>query len=349
MSDFHGKILIIDDEDIIRNILGEMLRGLGYETVDFGDPVKAVEYYDSNAERIGLVFLDMTMPNLSGRETFFLLKKSNRNVRVVILSGYSINDDIQQMLNEGCLTYIKKPVKIKELEKIIGSLNKNDFQPVEYTDINNIVSELEIEDEEIESAVSNMGGVQLYIKMAEKYVDNYCDAGEKMKGMFLNHEFDKLFIFSHSLKSLVSSLGIISLAKKAEEIERLSQENDKDDMAGIIDDFDQMNEAVCSKFKMHLVDAEKDNMPYEVEFEKADNKTILEKLIELHGFAKKHRPVQIRNILKTTMKNAGDDKFSYEEREIVLKKLNNYVFQELAIYLEKLINKIREGEKNEKI
>ncbi len=349
MSDFHEKILIIDDEDIIRNILVEMLRSLGYETVDFGDPVKAVEYYDSNTESTGLVLLDMTMPNLSGRETFFLLKRSNRNVRVVILSGYSINDDIQQMLNEGCLAYIKKPVKIKELEKVIGSLNKNDFKAVEYTDINNIASDLGIEDEEIESAVSNMGGVQLYIKMAGKYVDNYCDAGEKMKGMILNHEFDKLFIFSHSLKSLVSSLGVVSLAEKAEEIERLSREKDKDNIAEIVHDFGQMNEAVCSKFKIFLVDAEKDNMPYEVEFEKTDNKTILEKLIQLHGFAKKHRPVQIRNILKTTMKNVGDEKFSYEEREIILKKLNNYDFQELALYLEKLINKIREGEKNEKI
>jgi CheY-like chemotaxis protein len=349
MSDFHGKILIIDDEDIIRNILGEMLRGLGYETVDFGDPVKAVEYYDSNTEKIGLVLLDMTMPNLSGRETFFLLKRSNRNVRVVILSGYSINDDIQQILNEGCLAYIKKPVKIKELEKVIGSLNKNDFQPVEYTDINNIVSELGIEDEEIESAVSNMGGVQLYIKMAGKYVDNYCDAGEKMKVMVLNHEFDKLFIFSHSLKSLVSSMGIVSLAKKAEEIERLSRENDKDNIADIIDDFGQMNEVICSKFKTHLGDAEKDNMPYEVEFEKADNKTILEKLNDLHGFAKKHRPVQIGNMLRTSLKNVSNEKFSYEEKEIILKKLNNYDFQELALYLEKLINKIMEGEKNEKI
>lgn len=349
MSELQGKILIIDDEDVIRNLLGEMLRSLGYETVDFGDPVKAVEYYDSNTENIGLVFLDMTMPALSGRETFFLLKKSNRNVRVIILSGYSINDDIQQMLNDGCLAYIKKPVKIKELEDIIASIVQKDVAAVEYIQTGSIISDIGIEDEDVESAVSNMGSVQLYIKMAGKYVDNYGNAGERMKEMFVKNEFDKLFIFSHSLKSLVSSLGIVSLAKRAQEIEESSININKEDVDVNIDLFDQINKRICAKFRNYLAGINENNDVCETGSESSDSKTMLEKLNELYESAKKHRPVQIRNILKTSLKKVSDERFSYEEREIVLKKLNNYDFQELALYLEKLINKIKEGEKNEKI
>jgi len=65
------------------------------------------------------IVLDMIMPEMGGRETFLKLKEINKDVKVAIISGYSENDEVLEMLEKGAVGFLHKPFKIKELINII--------------------------------------------------------------------------------------------------------------------------------------------------------------------------------------------------------------------------------------
>ncbi|MBW2596531.1 MAG: response regulator, partial [Deltaproteobacteria bacterium] len=66
-------------------------------------------------EKIDIVLLDMITPNMSGSEVYDRLKKINPNVKVLLSSGYSIDGEATDILEQGCNGFIQKPFSINEL------------------------------------------------------------------------------------------------------------------------------------------------------------------------------------------------------------------------------------------
>jgi len=108
-------ILLVDDEEMILKVGGELLEHLGYRVLiaDGGD--SAIDAYRAEGNQIDLVVLDMVMPGLGGGETFDTLLEMDNDVRVILSSGYSMNDQAQGILNRGCRGFIKKPFNAREL------------------------------------------------------------------------------------------------------------------------------------------------------------------------------------------------------------------------------------------
>lgn len=113
------KILVVDDEDIIRELMGEILTLLGYEPLLCGSPVDAIELFKNRHGEISLVFIDMIMPEISGRQLFEEFLKIDPSIKVVILSGYSMGYETNKLIEEGVSAFVQKPVSIKELAKVI--------------------------------------------------------------------------------------------------------------------------------------------------------------------------------------------------------------------------------------
>jgi len=61
------------------------------------------------------------MPELSGLETFYMLKEINEDIKIIVNSGYDENEDILEMLNNGAIGFLHKPFRIKELISILNS------------------------------------------------------------------------------------------------------------------------------------------------------------------------------------------------------------------------------------
>ncbi len=114
------RILIVDDEDILREILGELLMEDGHTVTSVSNGFDAVEMYKKNWEEIDLVILDMVMPGLNGRDTFAEMKKINAGVKVILSSGFSMTDETDKMLREGIAGFIHKPFQKNELLRIIS-------------------------------------------------------------------------------------------------------------------------------------------------------------------------------------------------------------------------------------
>lgn len=118
-----GMILLIDDEDIVREVGSEMLKSLGYSTRVAANGEEGAELYQMHKDDISLIILDMIMPTMSGKQTYQKLKEINGEVKVMLASGYSQDGDIENLLSKGCNGFIQKPFSLEklshELKKIL--------------------------------------------------------------------------------------------------------------------------------------------------------------------------------------------------------------------------------------
>ena len=119
----NATILLVDDEITMRRIATEMLLDVGYKVHTCENGIEAIGYFESEWKDIDAVILDMIMPNISGRDTFKALKKIDPNVKVLISSGYTINGEAQEVLDDGAIDFVGKPFRQHELlEKIAAIL-----------------------------------------------------------------------------------------------------------------------------------------------------------------------------------------------------------------------------------
>jgi len=100
-------ILVVDDEISVANVTKDMLQSLGYRVFVVRSGQEAVATYAENKDKINLIILDMIMPGMSGRQTFKSLLDINRNVKVILASGYSIEDKAQYLMESGCRGFFK--------------------------------------------------------------------------------------------------------------------------------------------------------------------------------------------------------------------------------------------------
>lgn len=112
-----GTILLVDDEETIRAIGSDMLRELGFDVVCAEDGEKALEIFRHKRDEISLVLLDLTMPHMSGDETFRELRRIDAQVRVVMSSGFSEQEVTQKFLGKGLSDFIQKPYTLQSLKE----------------------------------------------------------------------------------------------------------------------------------------------------------------------------------------------------------------------------------------
>lgn len=115
-------VLVVDDEDGIIRVSKALLETMGYRVLTTNNGRDAVEIYRRETATIDLVILDMIMPELGGGETFDLLKEINPQIRVILSSGYSLNDAAGQIMQRGCKGFIQKPFTMQSLSKKIREI-----------------------------------------------------------------------------------------------------------------------------------------------------------------------------------------------------------------------------------
>lgn len=112
-----GTVLLVDDEKMILSVTLPMLDGLGYKVLTAAGGEEAIDIYQEKKDGIDLVILDIVMPDISGGDTFDLLKEINPAVNVLLSSGYSIDEQAADILKRGAAGFIQKPFDIERLSK----------------------------------------------------------------------------------------------------------------------------------------------------------------------------------------------------------------------------------------
>lgn len=121
-----GRILIMDDETMIRNLLSEMLRYSGFEVVASKDGAEAIELYKKAIEAeqtFDAVVMDLTVPGgMGGREAMEIIKKIDSNAKVIVSSGYSNDPIMGNYKKYGFSGVIEKPYKVDQLISVLQTI-----------------------------------------------------------------------------------------------------------------------------------------------------------------------------------------------------------------------------------
>lgn len=117
-----ATILVIDDEADVAAMAKEILETEHYSVLAELNPVSGVEVYKQHRSRINAVLLDLTMPEMSGREVVDALQAIDPGVKIIITSGYTEKDVVQKLGVVKVSGFIQKPYRLKSLLNIVQSV-----------------------------------------------------------------------------------------------------------------------------------------------------------------------------------------------------------------------------------
>ncbi len=115
-----GRILVVDDEEAIRVLLAKMLKQLGYQADMCCDGLEAVDFYSRHNGEIDLVVLDLMMPRMDGEAAFGRIRTINPAAKVLIVSGFTKNKVVDNLLQNGAVGFLPKPFHLRTIAEEIA-------------------------------------------------------------------------------------------------------------------------------------------------------------------------------------------------------------------------------------
>jgi two-component system, cell cycle sensor histidine kinase and response regulator CckA len=116
-----GTILVVDDDRLVRRAVANTLRSIGYLTFEATNGDEALRLFREHRAIISAVVLDMIMPGMSGSATFAAMREIDPGVAVLLMSGYSVNEDVQGLLDAGASGFVTKPYSPEVLARSLAA------------------------------------------------------------------------------------------------------------------------------------------------------------------------------------------------------------------------------------
>lgn len=117
-----GLLMVVDDDPTVRHAVAHAIETLGYSTVEATSGVDAVEIYRAHKDEIRGIVLDMVMPQMSGRATYLALREIEPEVAVLLMSGYAVNEEVQEILDLGVRAFLPKPHSVEQLAEALATM-----------------------------------------------------------------------------------------------------------------------------------------------------------------------------------------------------------------------------------
>ncbi len=113
-----SKIMVVDDSDDVRELIGAFLQTRGYDITMATDGVDALGKLESDT--FPLIITDINMPNMNGPELLDTMSRSTQDYKAVVMSTY-IEDDIKtELRKKGAIAFLLKPFSLKQLEDVVA-------------------------------------------------------------------------------------------------------------------------------------------------------------------------------------------------------------------------------------
>ena len=114
-----GTMLLVDDENGARAVAVAMANRMGYVVVEASDGLEAVGIFNQRKGEFAVVLMDLTMPQLDGKQAFLRMKAMDAGVRVVLTSGYNELDAMKDFLGRGLAGFLPKPYQWTQFQSVI--------------------------------------------------------------------------------------------------------------------------------------------------------------------------------------------------------------------------------------
>jgi DNA-binding response OmpR family regulator len=117
-----GRILLIDDEEDLVNMIKYMLKYLGYEVTARTDSIKALEIFKNDPYSFDLVITDLTMPHMTGKELTKELVSIRHDIPVILTTGFSDTINSENVRDTGIRDLVLKPVTVRKMAEVINKI-----------------------------------------------------------------------------------------------------------------------------------------------------------------------------------------------------------------------------------
>ena len=117
------KVLIVDDEEDIREVLAEFCELLGAVSITASSGLEGFQIFQK--EKFDLIITDLKMPDMDGFKFVDKIRKEDKNVPIVIVSGFIDEENKNKIFRKGANFYLEKPFKIKDLKEIFNKINNS--------------------------------------------------------------------------------------------------------------------------------------------------------------------------------------------------------------------------------
>jgi CheY-like chemotaxis protein len=117
-----GVILVVDDEDAVREVATRILEKVGFEVDSARDGHEGVGLFAASPQRYSAVLLDLTMPRMDGEEAFRELRRIRPDARVLLMSGFSPQEAVDRFAGRGLDGFLQKPFSAPTLTKAVREL-----------------------------------------------------------------------------------------------------------------------------------------------------------------------------------------------------------------------------------
>lgn len=112
-----GLVLVIDDEAVVREVVSRMVESFGYRVVVATNGREGVRVFRENQDEIAAVLLDLTMPEMDGKEAFAEIRKLCRTTKVMLMSGFNEKEACDHFDGQGLAGFLQKPFELEVLKK----------------------------------------------------------------------------------------------------------------------------------------------------------------------------------------------------------------------------------------
>jgi two-component system response regulator HydG len=116
------KVLVVDNEKVIRDFFNQLLSQLGLEVMEAEDGYKALELVKK--EKFDLFFVDVRLPGLNGLDTYRRIRKIDPYASVVMVTGHTVEKLLKQTQEEGSYGIIRKPFDISQIKDVVSKIDK---------------------------------------------------------------------------------------------------------------------------------------------------------------------------------------------------------------------------------
>jgi PAS domain S-box-containing protein len=117
-----GKILVVDDESLVRDVAARILQRQGFEVMTAASGEEAVTLYEKFGTAISLVLLDLTMPEMDGEAVYGEIRRLNPKAQILLMSGYSEKSAMQNLGALGIAGFLHKPFRPNELVRKVRAV-----------------------------------------------------------------------------------------------------------------------------------------------------------------------------------------------------------------------------------
>ncbi|WP_456441853.1 response regulator, partial [Caldithrix abyssi] len=118
-------ILVVEDEEALRNLAGEILKRLGYRVTVAANGGEALLLIEKKGLKPDLLITDVIMPNMSGKELVEILRENHPHLKVLYMSGYTDNAIVHHGVLDAGVHFIQKPFTINDFASKVQQVLQN--------------------------------------------------------------------------------------------------------------------------------------------------------------------------------------------------------------------------------